>query len=362
MKSLRLPALFLAPALLVFAAQAAAARQEANRVQTTAGPIWTLTMDGSRVAYASGGKIRVWDSATGKTSVVKGRYGGVSRTANATASQIAIAGKRVAWIRDQQFGNTEEGENLYTASVGGTAHQVRHVYRYGVNDPTLTKGGWIDGLVGAGKHLVVSSWKSDGTTATDEQLSLVTAKGLSALAGGAGAIVAQAIEGGHIAVLSSSRWSTSTSASIYSVAGEPLARIPLGAASAVALSGNLMIVLTPAPTPSLQVYDWTTGTLEHTWPAVGATTLTSGPHQVGQVKAYGKLVLYSVYTGYVGGNERLHVLDPTNGKDAVVTRVKGYGNLNGWAVGSRGIVYAVNSGVSGKLELVPTAKLESLLG
>jgi hypothetical protein len=80
------------------------------------------------------------------------------------------------------------------------------------------------------------------------------------------------------------------------------------------------------------------------------------------VKAYGKLVLYSVYTGYVGGNERLHVLDPATGKDAVITRVKGYGNLDGWAVGSRGVVYAVNSGVSGKLELVPTAKLESLLG
>ncbi len=121
-------------------------------------------------------------------------------------------------------------------------------------------------------------------------------------------------------------------------------------------------MLTPAPTPSLQIYDWMTGTLEHTWPAVGATTLTAGPHQVAHVKAYGKLVLYSVYTGYVEGNERLHVLGPATGQDAVVARAKGYGNLNGWAVGSRGLVYAVNSGVSGKLELVPTARLDSLLG
>lgn len=357
MRRLRRAPLLLVPALLLFSAQVGVARSQAKNTRQTAKPIWTLAMDGSRVAYASSGRIRVWDVATGKTSVVKGRY-----TANATTSQIAIAGKRVAWIRDQQFGNTEEGENLYTASVGGTAHQVKHVYRYGVDDPTLTKGGWIEGLVGAGKHLVVSSWKSDGTTATDEELGLVTAKGLSPLAGGTGAIVSQAVGGGHIAVLSSSPWSTSTSASIYSASGEPLAQIPLGAASEVALSGNLLIVLTPAPTPSLQVYDWTTGTLEHTWPAVGATTLTAGPHQVAHVKAYGKLVLYSVYTGYVGGNERLHVLDPATGKDAVVSRVKGDGNLNRWAVGSRGLVYAVNSGVSGKLELVPTAKLESLLG
>ena len=89
--------------------------------------------------------------------------------------------------------------------------------------------------------------------------------------------------------------------------------------------------------------------------------MTAGPHQVAHVKAYGKLVLYSVYTGYVGGNERLHVLDPATGKDAVVARVKGYGDLDGWVVGSRGVVYAIDSGKSGKLEFVPAAKLESLL-
>jgi hypothetical protein len=323
-------------------------------------PITSLALDGSRVAYARSGRVHVWNMATGKTSVVEGRYSNKKHTVNAT--EIAIAGKRVAWLRDQQFGNTEEGENLYTASVGGTAHQLKHVYRYGVDDPTLTKGGWIYGLVGSGKHVVVSTWRSDGTTATDEQLSLVTAKGLVPLAGGVGAIVSQAVGDGHIAVLTASPWSTSTSASVYSVTGELLARIPLGAASSVALSGNLLIVLTPSPTPSLQVYDWTTGTLEHTWPAVGATTMTAGPHQVGYVKAYGKLVLYSVYTGFVGGNQRLHVLDPVTGTDAVVARVKGFGDLRLWDIGSRGLVYALDSFSRGKLEFVPAAKLESLLG
>ena len=209
---------------------------------------------------------------------------------------------------------------------------------------------------------MVSTWRSDGTTATDEQLSLVTATGLVPLAGGTGAIVSQAIGGGHIAVLTSGPWSTSASASVYSIAGKQLAQIPLGAASEVALSGNLLIVLTPSPAPSVEVYDWTTGTLEHTWPAVGATTMTGGPHQVGHVRAYGKLVLYSVYTGLVGGNERLHVLDPETGKDAVVARVKGFGDLRLWAVGSRGLAYARDSFSRGQLEFVPTAKLESLLG
>jgi hypothetical protein len=358
MRRLRWFGLLIAPALLVGSAHAGVAKPQANKVEKSSAPIVALALSGSRVAYASAGRIHVWNMATGENSTVKGKHGNVSHS----GTQVAIAGKRVAWIKAQQFGNTEAGENLYTASVGGTPHQLKHVYRYGVDDPTLTKGGWIDGLVGAGKHLVVSTWKSDGTTAADEQLSLVTAKGLSPLAGGIGSIVSQAVEGGHIAVLTSGPWSASTSASVYSVSGDPLAQIPLGSASEVALSGNLLIVLTPAPTPSLQVYDWTTGTLEHTWPAVGATTLTAGPHRVAHVEAYGKLVLYSVYTGYVGGNERLHVLDPATGKDAVVSRVKGYGNLEEWALGSQGVVYAIDSGKSGKLEFVPAAKLESLLG
>ena len=353
----RLRLVGLSVAILLLAGQAGGAQAGQTISKTMSAPISALALDGSRVAYGSGGRIHVWNMAAGATSVVKGKY-----SAKQAGWEVAIAGTRVAWIKDQQFGNTEEGETLYTASVGGTAHQVKHVYRYGIDDPTLTRGGWIEGVLGSGKHLVVSTWKSDGTTATDEQLSLVTPKGLSPLAGGAGTIVSQAVEGGHVATLTSSPWSNSTSASVYSLSGERLAQIPLGAASEVALSGNLLIVLTPSPTPSLQVYDWATGELEHTWPAVGATTQTSGPHQVGHLKAYGKLVLYSVYTGYVGGNERLHVLDPATGKDAVVTRVAGYGNLNGWVVGSRGLVYAIDSGKSGKLYFVPAAKLESLLG
>ncbi len=120
-------------------------------------------MDGSRVAYASGGRIHIWNMATGATTTVKGNYSNAKHTAN--ASQLAIAGTRVAWIKDQQFGNTEEGEKLYTASIGGKARQVMHVYRYGVDDPTHTTGGWIAGLVGSGKSLAVSTWESDGTAA-----------------------------------------------------------------------------------------------------------------------------------------------------------------------------------------------------
>jgi hypothetical protein len=357
-KRLRLAGLSLA--ILLLAAQAQAAQAGSATAEKSGAPISALAVNGTRVAYASGGWIHVWNMATGATSVIRGKYSNGKHTV--AAWQVAIAGKRVAWIKDQQFGNTEEGESLYTAQAGGAVHQLKHVYRYDVDASTQTTGGWIYGLVGAGKHLAVSTWKSKGTAATDAKLSLVTGKGLSPLAGGVGTIVSEAVDGGHIAVLSSSPWAASTSARVYSVAGKPLAKIPLGNASEIALTGNLLIVLTPAPTPTVKVYNWTTGTLEHTWPAVGATTKTSGPHQVGHVEAYGGLVLYSVYTGYVGNNERLHVLDPATGKDAVVSRVQGYGDLDAWAIGSRGLVYAIDSGKSGKLVFVPMSKLSALVG
>jgi hypothetical protein len=366
MRSMRWAALSVAPVLpLAFSAQADAAKSQSNTVAQTSAPIWSLAMDGSRVAYASGGKIHVWNAATGKTSVVQGRYSNATHTVN--ASQIAIAGKRVAWIKDQRFGNTEEGEKLYLAPVGGKARQVMNVYRYGVDDSSHTTGGWIEGLVGSGSSLAVSTWRSDGTTASDQQLSLVTAGGLSALAGGSGALVSQAVDSGHIADLSSNPWAASPSASIYTTGGAPLSQFSLAAAEEIALSGHQLAVLTTSPTPTIQIYDWRTGTLEHSWPAEGATTATSGPHQVGHVEAYGGLVLYSVYTGYIGGYETLHVLDPATGNDAVVAHVEGFGANREWAIGSRGLVYTVNSGAyvksaHGKLVFVPTTKLAKLVG
>jgi hypothetical protein len=352
--------------ILLVSAQVGAAQPQRSLVRKTASPIWTLAMDGSRVAYAGGGLIHVWNLETGKTTTVRGKYGNAGHTAN--ASQLAIAGQRVAWIKAQQFGNTEEGEKLYTAPIGGKARQVMHVYRYGVDDPTHTTGGWIDGLVGAGNSLAVSTWKSTAGVATDQQLSLVTRNGLQPLAGGAGAIVSRAIVGNHIADLQSSPWSPSTSVTIYSTGGDPVTEFSVNNAKEVALTGNLLAVLTPSPTPAVEIYDWTTGARQRAFPAQGASTETSGPHQVGHVEANGGLVLYSVYTGYIGGYETLRVLDPTTGKDAFVAHVRGFGANRMWAIGSRGLVYVVNSGnytrpsSSGKLVFVPKARLEALLG
>lgn len=364
MRELRLTGLSIA--ILLLSAQSGSARIEGKAVKKTTHPIWAVAIDGSRVAYSSGGLIHVWNLATGKTSTVTGKYANALHTAN--ASQLAIAGKRVAWVKDQRFGNTEEGEKLYIAPVGGRARELMHVHRYGVDDSSHTTGGWIEGLVGSGKSIAVSTWMSHGTAATDQQLSLVTPAGLQALAGGAGSIVSQAIDGDYIAALQSRPWANSSSVSVYSASGDPLNDFSIDGATQIALTGNVLAVLTPSPAPSIEIYDWRAGALEHTWSARGAATATSGPHQVGHIEAYGGLVLYSVYSGYVGGNETLHVLDPTTGEDAVVGTVKAFGANREWAIGSRGLVYAGNSRANstvgpGKIVFVPRSRLyDALLG
>src|ERR1700761_1510017 len=102
MKRLRWAGLFLVPALLAFAPQAGAAKAKPNTVKRTSAPTWALAMDGARVAYASGGKIHVWNVATGATSVIRGKRGYATR-----ADQGAISGKRVAWINRRYVGNSE---------------------------------------------------------------------------------------------------------------------------------------------------------------------------------------------------------------------------------------------------------------
>jgi hypothetical protein len=353
MRRIRLAGLFLAPGLLVFAAQAGAAQTPRSTVKTTGAPITALAMNGARVAYASGGRIRVWNVATGATSVVAGKYG---------TGFVAIAGRRVAWLTDHQFGNTEEGEKLYTASIAGKAKMIHSVYRHGVDDPTLTNGGWIEGLVGSGDSIAVSTWRSSGTAATDRQLSLVTSAGLKPLAGGPGAIVASSKDGEHIADLLAAPWSDSRSVSINSTAGDLLRELTLDPPDAnttgteIGISGNLLVVLTTRlfepsgpTTVTLQVYDWTTGKLLDNWP-VGIN------HDGGDVtlSVYGHLAA-------VQGPSRLHLVDLDTGKDVTIVR----SGRPGWppAMDSRGLVYATGPRVKGsnKLTFVPMAKLLALV-
>jgi len=62
MRKLRVVGLFVAPAVLLFVAQAGAAKQQANKVKQTGRPVWSLAMDGTRVAYMTADRrVAVWN-------------------------------------------------------------------------------------------------------------------------------------------------------------------------------------------------------------------------------------------------------------------------------------------------------------
>ena len=355
-------------ALLVGSAQAGAVKQQANKVKQTAKPIWTLAMDGPRVAYASGGRIYVWNVVTGATSVVKGTYSNASHTDN--AAEIAIAGKRVAWIKRQEIGNTEQPQRLYTAPVGGTAHRLRRVLGY--RDLACGPGGsQIAGLVGSGSLLAVSTWQwnTGGSVPVPahQRLNLITPAGLRAIATNPDAIVSASADSGRIAVvaLPTQTWEPEaycvptppSSIGVYSADGTLLRHVATGPVAEVALSRNLLVVLSATSSPTFAVYDWTRGRLLHTWP------ITRSPYDFAVA---GPLVAYSVYPRRQSDHPNVHLLDLTTGKDVAIASTTNlrYRDL---AIGPRGLVYAINPPFKfkdtrpGKLVFVPMAKLLTLL-
>jgi hypothetical protein len=354
-------------ALLVGSAQAGAAKPKPNTVKQTAKPVWTLAMDGPRVAYASGGRVYVWNVVTGVTSVVKGTYSNAKHSDN--AAEIAIAGKRVAWVKRQELGNTEQPQRLYTAPVGGSAHRLRRVLGY--RDLACGPGGsQIAGLVGSGSLLAVSTWQwSTGGSApvpTHQRLNLITPTGLRAIATNPGAIVSASGDSGHIAVvpLPMQTWvpaegycvqTAPTSVAVYSVDGTLLQQIETGGPVAeVALSGNLLVVLPgTSPTTTFDVYDWTTGTLLHSWPVA-----RWGPIDFAVA---GRLAAYSAFAHpfHAGRPENLHLLNLATGKDVVIATTRN-SRLRDLVIGRRGLVYAVNPSKDNrpaKLVFAPMAKL-----
>jgi len=373
-------------ALVVASAQAGAATSAAGKVKVTAKPVWTLAMDGPRVAYMlDSRRVGVWDVVTDTTSVVRGNYPSNGRDFGHGSGEVAIAGRRVALITRFVIGNTlQTQERLYTASLGGPAHQLGKKTNHSSDGGDCTvpgsgyaDGNWLGGLVGSGQTLAVSSWKADDAATISERLSLIMATGLRTIAAGPGTTVSQSADRGHIAVLrSTDAWpayqgpaqQSTPMVGIYSTAGTLLREIslnaplpnPCGAPSTlirIALSGDQLVVLRldlPQPgslTATVEVYDWTTGALVHTWPLA-----------LSHVAPIEDRLFVSGRIAVIEGAFRLRLLDLTTGKAATVAATR---PNNPATIGPRGLVYAVNptkdSG-AGKLVFVPTTKLLAALG
>lgn len=352
------------PLLLVLCVQAAAAKAPSARVKQTRSPIVTLAMDGSRVAYASGGSVYVWNTATGVTTRLKGSYS--SHTA-----EVAIAGTRVALVTRYTVGNSlQTTERLFTGPVTGTQKLLASGRRYlgGTETAQTWYGRWIAGTVGSGNVLAVSTWWSarDGTC-TAQRLNTITSGSLRQIASGPGAIMSASVSSGRIAVLRSEEaWPSygelatdeaPATVGIYSTGGKLLKEITPSSAEEISLSGDWLTVLTE--TKTLEVYNRKTGKLVHVWPVAKTTPAL----QAGHLTTYGELGVYSVDPRRSAARQ-LHVVQLRTGKDVVLATGRGVGYYGrDAAIGPRGLVYAVNyheqnrlsAPERGKLVLVPLA-------
>ncbi|HTS73423.1 MAG TPA: hypothetical protein VMG74_06920 [Gaiellaceae bacterium] len=366
MKRLLIVSLLLA-ALLVLSAQAGGAKPQPDKVKVTATPIWTLAMDWPRVAYASGKegsteKIRVWNLVTGATSVVEKKYG--YSIATHGTSEIAIAGKRLAWIRITGDPMGPLNHLLYTAPLGGRPKLLR--YESGTNGAgaCTLDGPQIDGLVATGTTLAVSTWTASkqASVDSDQQLDLITPTGLRTIATGPDAIVSESADAGRIAVLplptvlsvdpeGNCTETPPASVAIYSTSGTLLETVALKQyLSPIALSGRWLAGLrteadqTGSTRVTLAVYDATTGAPLYTWPV----PVESGK----QLAVYGHLAA-------IEGPYRLYLVDLDTGKNVEIGPVNGYARTI--AIDVHGLVYAANSRNPGKLVFVPMAKLLAML-
>ena len=237
----------------------------------------------------------------------------------------------------------------------------------------MSTGNWIAGPVGSGKILAVGTWKARESVPTRERLNLVTPSGLRTIVTGPAAVVAASATANHIAVLRSNQaWppagdvgpaTPAPTVGVYSAEGAVLGEVTVNIPSPdacgysdttvkVALAGDKLAVLTqtilqPGSLQStVEVYDWKTGTLEHTWPVSLGHTPGAGLAASGQLAA-------------VQRPSELLLLDLSTGKTASIAPA----SIS--TIAPRGLVYAVNSGGRhpyGKLVFVPTAKLSALLG
>lgn len=321
--------------LLVLGVSASASSTPTRRLKQASGPITALAIDGSRVVYSTDpGDVYVWDVPSGRTWHPRLSSG----SDFPPVTQVAIAGRRVAWIRSDVAGNSmETNENLVTTTLGSYgARTLAHAYRDFDLGVGQWHGDWISGLVGSGKTLVVSRWTTTpdagGPTEamSNARLSLigVSAGRLRTLASGNDVIVSGGVDAHGVAVAR-----PSGTVAFYSFAGTLLWQTTSSPATAIAMGGGRVAVLTK--TKTLEVYDSRTGAFEHRWPI----KTRSAYLQVGHLQAYGRIAVFSVDPRYASRN--LRILDLETGKSLILPS-RPRSAWNDASVGPLGVVYAVN--------------------
>jgi hypothetical protein len=308
-------ALSAAAALVASASAASTAPSFPARVLTVRAPAsdlngaaGVLALDGPYAAYAQGtvdgrscqlgARVYRWNLATGRVSRASGgRTCALGQSSTGSGiEQIAVAGSRTAWLVNEG-GNTFSGETLFsTSAVPGKDAILGTSARTGDYPPSTT-GTWIGGLVSDGSRISYSTWTTTSTQAvTASALWRIAGPQGVELASGSGGAVSASADAGRVALLR-----PDGTVAVYGIGGQLLRTVAPSSAQAVALSGELLAVLTK--TKTVDVYDRGTGALMHSWPIAGgaAPKLTAG----------GGIAVYVTWRS-------IHALDLLTGKDAVV--------------------------------------------
>ena len=343
-------------AVFVLAVSASASPTPPRKLKHASGPILALAMDGARVVYSTDGNgVYVWNVQSGATVRVQIP----SQSDFPQIWQVAIAGKRLAWITDDVAGNSmETNEELYAASLGKAEKpMVAQVSRYYDLDLGQWRGDWISGLAGSGSLLAVSTWTTmpDPATRTETisnaRVSRIEPENgrLRAIASGNSAIVSRSVDAGRVAVLRSAG-----TVGIYSRAGALLRDFTPSPAVEIALSGDRLVVVTKSQ--RLEVYDAQTGVLEHRW-----AIKTKHPYPIGNLRVYRRLAVFAVGLGRSPRSMRIFDLQTGRG---IVLPWRDRSGSNDASVGPLGVVYAINDhraygghNPSGTLVFLSTARV-----
>jgi hypothetical protein len=316
------PVLLLVLAAALVPLSSAAGSASGGMTKQATGPIKALAMSGSRIAYdvgnarnpnGSGNKVLVWNLLTGKVTQVSGKRTNAADTTSTGSGvrELAIAGKRVAWIVNQG-GNTESDDYLCVSSVAKPKEwDLAGAMRSGPY--SSSPGDWISGLVGSGSVLAVNRWHADDQgTVTDARLALITPSGLRRIATGPETVVGQSTDGTRIAILRSDGM-----VAIYSTAGRLLLTVKPPATkelvfrgALIALEGKHLVALTSRR--KLEVFDSHTGSLLRTLPLRGPARAV--PQNL-DVEA--GLAVYTVWPD-------VHVVNLKTGKDRVIGHMRAF--------------------------------------
>ncbi|HEY7149609.1 MAG TPA: hypothetical protein VH420_09200, partial [Gaiellaceae bacterium] len=182
------PAVLLVLAVSLIPLSSAATNAGGGKTKQASGPIKALAMSGSRIAYdvgnarvlgGGGNKVLVWNVLNGKVTKVSGNRTDQADTTSTGygVRELAIAGKRVAWIINQG-GNTESDDYLCVSSVAKPKEWlVAEAARAGPD--SSSPGDWISGLEGSGSVLAVNRWHADDQgNLSNARLALLTTSGL----------------------------------------------------------------------------------------------------------------------------------------------------------------------------------------